>query len=211
MKNKSLIFGMLMIIAACGEEEGSNLPSPCELDTPVATFEYQPEKINVKWEDAGDYFYSASFIIKSKPNEFYSVYYGADTSADITSFHPGTTYELIVSVEKSQEDPTSLNRCNGEIELQSFTPPCGPYQKLNIVPSASKAVVMWDKYGDPQAKSFTINLKKKGTTEITVASTDKETIELTSLQSNTEYELQMVSTCTDGQVYLSEWFSFTTL
>ena len=211
MKINLLIFSLLVLLAGCAGEEGSPLPSPCEVDTPVIDFKYEPGKITLTWDNIGDYVYSASYRIKSRPNEHYNIGNGYDTFAIITYFHPGTPYEVELSVEKSREEPTSLNRCNGEITQQTFTAPCGPYTSLHITTSASTAKISWDRAAEPLTRTFTVNLRKKGTTDVTFFGTDEEFVELTSLDSKTEYEVQLASACTDDQVYVSDWFGLTTL
>jgi hypothetical protein len=211
MNIRVVIFLMVLIISGCGGDEGSDLPSPCTVATPEINFKFETGLITLTWNRVGTYKYSLSYLVESEPNSFYAVSLAnpTDTFAVIRNFHPGTTYEAELSVK---EEMTALNRCNGRIDNQSFTVPCAAYNKINIQGlTTNAATVSWDEPAEPDAKLFTVNLRKKGTTDITLFSTDKENVKITSLESKTEYQVQLASTCTDNQVYLSAWKDFTTL
>jgi hypothetical protein len=213
MKTKLLLFSLVSFLVSCGEE-GGELPSPCTISTPELNFKYEPGKVIVSWDDLGDYNYNLNYFVKDRPNEFYSAdqVLQTDTFAIITSLlHPGNTY--LAQIEVSEGDlPIALNRCNGEIASVPFTIPCGAYSNFYIKDiTPSTANVFWDATGEPTTKLFTVNVRKKGTTEVIVNGTDQESIQLTALQPSTDYQAQLVSTCTDGQVYISDWKDFKTL
>lgn len=216
MKNSLLILSLFITAVSCDSgEEGNPLPSPCEVETPKITFEYTPTKITLKWKKlASNYTYGVNYNVQSDKESFYGATQNtlSDTFATITSFHPGTTYQAIISVGEGEDAYIALNRCNGEIEAQEFTPPCSAYARLNVQDlTSNSAIISWDEAAKPDAKVFTVNLRKKGTTDITTNSSDQENVKLTGLVTKTDYQVQLASTCTDGKVYITEWFDFKTL
>jgi hypothetical protein len=213
MKTKLLLFTLLLFVLSCGEE-GSELPSPCTISTPELNFKYEPGKITVSWDDLGNYNYNLNYFVANRPNEFYGTdqVLQTDTFAIISSLlHPGNTY--LAQIEVSEGDsPIALNRCNGSIESVQFIVPCSSYSGFYVQNiTTTSATVSWNAVGEPIANLFTVNVRKKGTTNVTVNGTDQESIQLTALQPSTDYQVQLASICTDGQVYTSDWKDFKTL
>jgi Fibronectin type III domain len=211
MKTKLLLFSLVLFMVSCGEE-GSEPPSPCSVPTPTINFRYEPDSVFFSWENAGNYEYGIRCVLENALNYSFSLNHKmpTDTFAFIKGVHPGLAYLAILYVTENDTSPI-LNRCDGKVEPQAFTVPCGPYLNLFAFGySSTTARVSWSKYGEVPGRVYTINLRKKGTSEITIESTDKQSLDLTSLQPRTDYQVQLVYTCTDNQVYISEWKDFTT-
>jgi hypothetical protein len=207
----SLMF--LMATVACEEDKSLELPSPCLVPTPKVNLKFEPEQLTFSWDKIENYQYGIS-LWQTARNRTIGVIHNnpSDTFATLDPPHPGVTYYLEIRVLDGSGDPNeALNRCNGSIEPQSFTAPCTAYNNIKVfILTATSVLVRWSGFGEPTSKLFTVNFKKKGVADVTLIGTDKNEVEIASLERITEYQVQLASTCTDGQVYLSQWFDFKT-
>ncbi len=134
-----------------------------------------------------------------------------DTLVTVYMFYPATEY--IIRVYNTHDDDPSYDCWE-----KKFTTVCAPFNSLYVADiTTSSALVTWSigiaEYSDiniSQFELFTLNFRKKGETETTLFSTDEYSQALSSLSPDTEYEVQVVYTCTDNIVYPSAWMTFKT-
>lgn len=215
--SKIMLVSLFVAGLSCDADEGS-FTWDCKQNSDAIHTSYnanQEIEIKVDRKIDGNSYEAFGFDLfedgKSETKTGPSARIESDTSATIYQFYPVATY-VIIAYDNSE---TPSSNC----WQKKVTTGCGPFNSLHVgVVTASTASISWyigiQRYSDVNISKFnlfTVNLRKKGETEVTLISTDDHFTTLTGLSSNTEYEVQMVYTCTDNNVYPTSWMSFKTL
>lgn len=223
MKTSNIIFLVILAYTIACKDEDPDRVDPCNLKTPEAHTTIFEDSIVIVLntvEGASEYFVNyrnanvmdGSLKLTKRIND--TTFYLRRERV-----YPGTQYKLEVTAINTS--PPYGSNCVGlSSNGAGFVTPCGPFRGFEFLEIKSTSVIVSWYLGNFKNKNdgdispfklFTLNVREKGSSDVTLNSTDDHYVNLTDLSANTDYEVQLVYTCSDDITYLSEWIPFYTL